>query len=266
MPILANLIRLFRRRMVLGLIFGLSLTYCAVSLLRHEGRGISLENDFEDINDNEFLNENEENSDEQVSMKSLIWEMDVLNDENADSLVETNAPGQGNNSESLPANCRNSIQGKVFIVDEKGYVCYRKDILGSGCCNRDLLKPSRDNISTSVKRYSCETCNTAGCCAIYEYCVSCCLHPGKHRLKGKRNADGEEVVVRKEEKKNGKNFDMLKARLRGLDRFQYCLAACRTSSASVRHENTYKNPHSKHCYTLHVPSPVLHNKPPFKDI
>lgn len=27
-----------------------------------------------------------------------------------------------------------------------------------------------------------------------------------------------------------------------------CLAVCRTSSASVRHENTYKDPHSKHCY------------------
>lgn len=32
--------------------------------------------------------------------------------------------------------------------------------------------------------------------------------------------------------------DVVKKRLRNLDRFQICLAACRTSSASVRHENT----------------------------
>lgn len=47
--------------------------------------------------------------------------------------------------------------------------------------------------------------------------------------------------------------DVVKKRLRNLDRFQVCLAACRTSSASVRHENTYKDPHSKHCYTLQPP-------------
>lgn len=47
--------------------------------------------------------------------------------------------------------------------------------------------------------------------------------------------------------------DAVKRRLRNLDRFQVCLAACRTSSASVRHENTYKDPHSKHCYTFQPP-------------
>jgi hypothetical protein len=35
---------------------------------------------------------------------------------------------------------------------------------------------------------------------------------------------------------------------RNLDRFQICLAACRTSSSSLRHENTYKDPLAKHCY------------------
>lgn len=33
------------------------------------------------------------------------------------------------------------------------------------------------------------------------------------------------------------------------DRFQICLAICRTSSYSVQHENIYKDPHAKHCYT-----------------
>lgn len=37
-------------------------------------------------------------------------------------------------------------------------------------------------------------------------------------------------------------------RTRNPDRFQICLAICRTSSLSVRHENTYKDPLAKHCY------------------
>lgn len=50
-----------------------------------------------------------------------------------------------------------------------------------------------------------------------------------------------------------KEDDAVKVRLRNMDRFQTCLAACRTSSASVRHENTYKDPHSKHCYAVQPP-------------
>lgn len=42
-------------------------------------------------------------------------------------------------------------------------------------------------------------------------------------------------------------------RIRNPDRFQICLAICRTSSSSVRHENTYKDPLAKFCY---VPQPL----------
>lgn len=42
-------------------------------------------------------------------------------------------------------------------------------------------------------------------------------------------------------------------RIHNLDRFQICLAVCRTSSLSVQHENTYKDPLAKHCY---VPQPL----------
>ena len=74
------------------------------------------------------------------------------------------------------------LQGKVFIVDERGYVCFRKDVLVSGCCDTDLPKIlQNDQTQSGIKRerYSCESCNTQGCCAVYEYCVSCCLNPGK---------------------------------------------------------------------------------------
>ena len=65
------------------------------------------------MDDNAFLNENDENSDEQVSMKSLIWDEDGLNDENNRLLLEPIAPDQGNITETLLVNCRNSIQ--VFL-------------------------------------------------------------------------------------------------------------------------------------------------------
>lgn len=54
--------------------------------------------------------------------------------------------------------------------------------------------------------------------------------------------------MRREAQKSRRTEDAVKNRLRSLDRFQICLAICRTSSASVRHENTYKDPNSKHCY------------------
>lgn len=42
--------------------------------------------------------------------------------------------------------------------------------------------------------------------------------------------------------------DVKRTLIRNSDRFQICLAACRTSGSSVRHENTYKDPLAKHCY------------------
>lgn len=32
------------------------------------------------------------------------------------------------------------------------------------------------------------------------------------------------------------------------DHFELCLAKCRTSSSSVQHENSYRDPKAKHCY------------------
>lgn len=78
---------------------------------------------------------------------------------------------QHNASSDADITCRNSVQGKVLIVDDRGFVCPRQEILPNGCCN--------DNLSTTIIQYSCETCKNNNCCAIYEYCISCCLHPDK---------------------------------------------------------------------------------------
>lgn len=76
----------------------------------------------------------------------------------------------GNNTHIDKLNqCRNSIQGKVLIVDDEGYVCPRNQLLNNGCCK----------VTAKSIQYNCKTCNDDGCCAVYERCVSCCLNPNK---------------------------------------------------------------------------------------
>ena len=100
--------------------------------------------------------------------------------------------GSGNSSSSgkVYSTCRNSVQGKVLIADDRGNakvtclrsrlhvlfclsgcVCHRNDIQGNGCCNLN---------ATLTKKYHCEECDTdEGCCKVYEHCVSCCMQPNK---------------------------------------------------------------------------------------
>ncbi|XP_050690033.1 SREBP regulating gene protein-like [Eriocheir sinensis] len=121
--------------------------------------------------------------------------------------------------------CRNSVQGKVLLADDQGYVCHRVDRLSTGCCNVAV---------ESTRRYACDTCNTHGCCAIYEYCVSCCLHPDKKSLLKK---------VLGQISENSPLYASVS------DHFELCLVKCRTSSQSVQHETLYIDPRAKHCYS-----------------
>ena len=98
------------------------------------------------------------------------------------------------------SSCRNSVQGKYLIADDRGnfsffqnqshvklstlrrntsqyillqfsgYLCKRTDVMTNGCCNLT---------SSFTTRYSCDTCNSDGCCSVYENCISCCLNPNK---------------------------------------------------------------------------------------
>lgn len=127
---------------------------------------------------------------------------------------------------SRPSNqCRNSIQGKHLITDELGYVCERKDVLVNGCC--DVSVPS-------TKQHCCDGCLSNGCCSAYEHCVSCCLQPSKQLLL-ERFLNRAAVAFQ--------NLFMAVE-----DHFELCLAKCRTSSQSVQHENTYRDPVAKYCY------------------
>ncbi|KRT78566.1 hypothetical protein AMK59_8575 [Oryctes borbonicus] len=191
------LVRFIRRRIVLGIIFTVSLVYCIVSFV---GKVDFLDND------------------DSIPVKRtqpFIWR----------------TLQQHNITNDKDISCRNSVQGKVLIVDDRGYVCPRHDILRSGCCN--------DNLST-INQYSCETCKVNDCCAIYEYCISCCLHPDKK--------DMLENVLGQASEQNNVLFASV------TDHFELCLAKCRTNSQSVQHENSYKDPKAKHCYGETAPS------------
>ncbi|XP_053135816.1 SREBP regulating gene protein [Hemicordylus capensis] len=185
--------RLLRKRWVLGVVFGLSLIYFLSSTFKQEERAV------QDRNVPKAPDEDH----------PIAWK------------VQFNAANG-----SRPSNqCRNSVQGKLLITDELGYICERKDLLVNGCCDVD---------APSAKLYSCESCLGNGCCSIYEACVSCCLQPNKQRLL-------ERFLNRA-----GVSFRNLFMAVE--DHFELCLAKCRTSSQSVQHENTYRDPIAKYCY------------------
>lgn len=119
--------------------------------------------------------------------------------------------------------CRNSIQGPNYITDELGYICPLTWKQVTGCCDNE-----------HSKRFDCNGCMDNSCCAVYEHCVSCCLHPDKKPVL-------QSILYQVTE-----SFHPLYSLVK--DQFELCLMKCRTSSQSVHHENSYRNPDSKYCY------------------
>ncbi|EAT37032.1 AAEL010931-PC [Aedes aegypti] len=192
----AVITRFLRRRIVLAVIFLFSLTYCMVRLI---GNNVSLNLDG-DLFQTGLQRE-----------KPIIWTSAILEDRNR--------------SNDLSTNCRNSVQGKALIVDDRGYVCTRFELLWTGCCNVEV---------ESTKLFHCDTCQSSNCCAIYEYCVSCCMHPNKRPLLERvlAKATGRQIAV----------YATVN------DQYELCLTKCRTNSHSVQNENKYRDPKLKHCY------------------
>ncbi|XP_038209909.1 SREBP regulating gene protein [Zerene cesonia] len=186
----AAILRFIRRPLVLGIIFASSLTYCIVSFLRE---GTDKNMIYQDVS---------------LEQKPFVWR----------TLQEHN--------ETVDVECRNSVQGRALIVDDRGYVCQRNDVGKNGCCIADAEETSR---------YSCTSCNANHCCIVYEYCVSCCLDPNKRNML--------QVVLSKLTVEEHVLVHSL------ADDYELCLTKCRTSSHSVLHENSYKNPGHKHCYS-----------------
>nr|CAG4644170.1 EOG090X0AGU [Lepidurus arcticus] len=195
----AMCIRFLRSKLVLTTIFLASLTYCLFSLMSQGWILSPLEQD-----------PSEMSSGRRPLGHTFVWH---------------SGPQDNNLTEALVTSCRNSVQGKVLIADDRGYVCNRQDLQSNGCCRTE---------ADHTRRYPCDTCRDNGCCAIYEYCIACCLHPDKKGML--------EGVM-------GKAAGSLTVLLASVsDHFELCLTKCRTSSQSVQHENSYRNSRAKHCY------------------
>ncbi|XP_035904082.1 SREBP regulating gene protein [Anopheles stephensi] len=214
--------KFIRRRLVLAIIFLLSLSYCMVHLIRR----------------NNNLGLNEDYLQTQLLRKNIIW----TKARHYSGRAQVPAPGAdpaligaggaNETDEQLePLTCRNSIQGKSLIVDDRGYVCSRAELQKNGCCSET---DSRGNAIEGGKLFPCRTCLPNRCCAVYEYCVSCCLNPDKRPIL-------EEVLA----KANGRQVALY---AEVTDQFELCLTKCRTNSQSVQNENKYRNPEQKHCY------------------
>uniref|UniRef100_A0A1B0AJ45 SREBP regulating gene protein n=1 Tax=Glossina pallidipes TaxID=7398 RepID=A0A1B0AJ45_GLOPL len=197
----AALTRLLKRRLVYIVFISLIFTYLLVKLVnqKHHLRLLKIK-DFSI-----------------QRTKPLIWrtlQEHLLTDEPSN---RTNPPD---------IICRNSLQGKELLVDDRGFVCNREHILQNGCCNVE---------SPETLYYTCETCNNSShCCSIYEYCVSCCLHPEKRPLL--------ELAL---QAVNGRQLTVF---AQVLDQFELCLVKCRTNSHSVEHENRYRDGKVQYCY------------------
>ena len=121
--------------------------------------------------------------------------------------------------------CENYHQGPQYLlVDDLGNICYINKVSKNGCCDAKF----------DTKSYFCDTCNQDGCCAEYEHCVSCCLHPKNER--NLRNIMKNPVKCMQHIIKKVKN------------QFELCLAKCRTSSDSVIYQKIYKNSKYKYCF------------------
>ncbi|XP_055987024.1 SREBP regulating gene protein [Sorex fumeus] len=185
--------RLLRKRWVLALVFGLSLIYFLTSTFKQEERA---------VRDRNLLQVHEQE-------QPIAWK------------VQFNL----GNSSRTSDQCRNSVQGKLLITDELGYVCERRNVLANGCC--DVRAPT-------TRQHSCDGCSPSGCCGAYELCVSCCLQPSK------------QLLLQRFLSRAAVAFQNLFMAVE--DHFELCLAKCRTSSQSVQHENTYRDPVAKYCY------------------
>ncbi|XP_017872107.1 PREDICTED: UPF0454 protein C12orf49 homolog [Drosophila arizonae] len=194
----AALTRLLRRRIIYIILVLLAILYIFGNLFDQEGAFSALHYD-------EYKPQR---------TRPLLWKQQLLPPE--EHLNRTKDPD---------LRCRNSVQGRQLLADERGFVCLREQMLVNGCCNVELA---------GISYYSCYSCNTTShCCGVYEYCVSCCLHPNKRSLL-------EQVL----QAHNTQKYIYASV----VDHFELCLVKCRTNSHSVEHENKYRNEAAKYCY------------------
>ncbi|XP_049848614.1 SREBP regulating gene protein-like [Schistocerca gregaria] len=127
--------------------------------------------------------------------------------------------------------CKYTSLNWEWIVDSNGNVCRYGNIHEStNCCLTDGYIETNDSSSSPKcdKRYEC--------CALYEFCISCCLE-----------ATWSTLFLKFQ--KNKFLLDKFLFIQGGLpkDVFDFCIAKCRTNSNSVVHENEFRSKW-KYCY------------------
>lgn len=206
--------KFIRQRWVLAAILGTSVIYFCYNMFGTHGENI--------VKDRNLLQiQEEQNIDVEKILRMLKWNSPGV------SLGNSSWESDGNG----PRRCRNSVQGKELIADDKGYVCRRDDTTKGGCC---------DTAAFFTNRYACDTCIKTNCCMIYEHCVSCCMQPDKKQLLERIIRSAVDSLTR-----------MMFFTVH--DQFELCLSKCRTSSRSVQHENTYRDAERKHCFGVSPP-------------
>ena len=88
----------------------------------------------------------------------------------------------------------------------------------------------------SRRQFSCLSCNAHKCCALFEYCVACCMQP--------MWASNLQTQVKHLVMSQSRRYMAL---TRASSVFDICNVLCHTSSASIEHENRYATEY-KHCY------------------
>jgi len=209
MPILAFLLRFFRKKVVVIFFVVLTTVLLIANIFYH---GTHLMN----------------------SEESSVLHLRKLNQPFNWHLEDEEDSNTGNSTDVIFTTCRNSVQGKTVIADDRGFVCPRTVLQSNGCC---------DTNSSSTKKYLCSSCDESySCCASYEHCISCCLRP-------EQRTHLQQILNQAAESNNVLFVSVS-------DHFELCLAKCRTSSSSVHHENTYRNVNKKYCYGKHPPPTI----------
>lgn len=130
-----------------------------------------------------------------------------------------------------------------MLMMMKGYTCPWQDswMQPSGCC---------DQGASASRRFSCDTCDDgAGCCGVYELCVSCCMK--EDNLKAHFASDMMKQLAAKDKEV----YQALQ------DPFELCQMVCRTSSHSLNHVDgsaVFRSESLKYCYNAPTyPTPTL---------
>lgn len=215
MPVLAYCACLLRKKGALPALFGIVLLLLLLNIVFQSG--YLLREDDTSVLHLRKLNQPFHWHEEEALGEAAGGDLEVEN--------STGLEG-GGGLEGPAATCRNSVQGRSLVADERGFLCGREQLLVTGCCNSS---------SESTSKYDCSMCSPASsCCSSYEHCISCCLRPQmRHSL---------QQVLQHAVETNNVLFVSVS------DHFELCLAKCRTSSSSVQHENTYRNREHKFCY------------------